>query len=110
MLRFAAAEGGGADDEGAVGNRFGDRLKLFGAGEQRRGTDGGTGFAEGQLVRIDDAKMKEAEIAHGAGGGADVERVARGNEDDAETVGLRRSRQGKKVYNRKGEVTGDWWV
>jgi len=32
--------------------------------------------------------MAKAEIAHGASGGTDVERVARRNQDDAQAVGF----------------------
>jgi hypothetical protein len=32
--------------------------------------------------------MEEAKVAHGAGGGADVERIARVDEDDAQVVEL----------------------
>lgn len=38
--------------------------------------------------------MKEPEVAHGASGRADVERIARGNKDDAQTVEFSRPRQG----------------
>jgi hypothetical protein len=88
VLRFAAAEGGGADDEGAVSEGFGKGFEFFGAGKNRGGAYGGTGFAKGKFVGVDDAKMEEAEIAHGAGCSADVERVARSDEDDAEAVEL----------------------
>lgn len=102
MLGFAAAEGGGADDEGAVADGFSKGLEFFGAGEEGRGADGGTGFAESEFVGVDDAEVEEAEIAHGAGGGADVERVARGYEDEVEMVELRWSGQGRRVYNSGG--------
>jgi hypothetical protein len=32
--------------------------------------------------------MKEAKVAHGAGGGANVERIARVDEDDAQIIEL----------------------
>ena len=83
VLRIAGANGGSADDEGAVRDGSGDSLKLFGAGEKWRGADSGTRFAKGQVIRVHNAKMEETEVAHGAGGGADVERVARVDEDNA---------------------------
>jgi hypothetical protein len=88
VLRVAAAHGGGADDESAVRDSFGETLELFGAGEKRRGTHGRACFTKSQFVGIDDTKMEEAEVAHGAGGGADVERIARVDEDDAQVVEL----------------------
>jgi hypothetical protein len=83
MVQFAAADRGGSNDEGAIGNGFGDSLKLFRAGEQRGGADGGTGLAKGDFVRVDHAQTEEPEVAHGASGGADIERVARGHQDHA---------------------------
>jgi len=35
------------------------------------------------FIRVHHAKMEESEVAHGAGGGADVEGIARTDEDDA---------------------------
>src|SRR6267378_3234061 len=77
VLRVAAAHGGSADDESAVRDGFGETLELFGAGEKRGGAHSGACFTKGQFVRIQDAKMEEAKVAHGAGGGADVKRIAR---------------------------------
>jgi len=88
VLRIAAAHGGGADDERAVRDSFGNRLELFGAGEKRRGAHSGACFTKGQFVWIHDAKMEEAEVAHGAGGGANIERIARVDEDDAQVIEL----------------------
>ena len=88
VLRFAAANGGGADDESAVRNGFGNSLELFGASEKRRGAHGRACFTKSQFVGIDDAKVEEAEVAHGAGGGANVERIARVDEDDAQVIEL----------------------
>ncbi len=72
MMKFAAACGGGADDEGAIGYGFGDGGELLGVCENWGGTDGGNCFAVGGIVGIHEAQMGAAEIAHGAGGGADV--------------------------------------
>ncbi len=41
------------------------------------------------------AQMPEAEVAHGARGRADVERIARRDQNDAETVEFSRSQQGR---------------
>ena len=56
----------------------------------------GTCFAEGQLIGIHDAKMEEAKVAHGAGGGANVEWIARLDKDDAQVVELGEGRQGSE--------------
>jgi len=79
MLQGAAADGGGADDESAIGDGVGDGGEFLGVGEKFGGADGGAGFAEGWLVGVDEAELGEAEVAHGAGGGADVEGIARGD-------------------------------
>ena len=88
MQRVAAANGGGADDESAVRDSFGESLEFFGAGEKRRGAHSGACFPKSQFVGIYDAKVEETEIAHGTGGGANVEGVARVDEDDAQVIEL----------------------
>ena len=88
VLRVAAAHGGGADDESAVRHGFGNSLELFGASEKRRGAHSGACFTKSQFVGVDDAKMEETEVAHGAGGSANVERIARVDEDDAQVIEL----------------------
>ena len=94
------ADGGGSDDQCAIRYGFGDSLELFGEGEQRRGADGGTRLAKSQFIWVHHAKMEESEIAHGAGGGADVEGIARTDEDDAQAVGFGVQSQGRRVYSR----------
>ncbi len=93
MLRLAAADGGGADNESAIRYGFGDGFELRGLRKHRRGANGGTRFAEGQFVGIHDAKMEEAKVAHGASGGADVERIARLDKDDVQVLELGEGRQ-----------------
>jgi len=83
VLRLAAADGGGTDNEGAIRNGFGNGFEFFGAGEQRLCSDGGTCFAERQFVRVHHAKMGKTEVTHGAGSSADIERIARLDEDNA---------------------------
>jgi hypothetical protein len=98
VLQLALADGGGANDEAAVRDGFSHTLELLGAGEEGRGSDGGTCFAEGQVVGGYDAKVEEAEVAHGAGGGADIERVARGDEDDTQAVEFGLGRQAREEF------------
>ena len=88
VLRIAATNGGGADDEVAVRDGFGESLELFGAGEKRRSAHSRACFTESQFVGVYDAKMKEAEVANGTSGSADVERIARVDEDDAQVIEL----------------------
>ncbi len=57
-------------------------------------------LAKGQLVGVYYAKMEETEVAHGTGGGADIERIAWADEDDAQAIGFDVERQGTRVYSR----------
>ena len=100
MLQLTEADGGGSDDKRAVRDGFGERLELFGPGEQRRGADRGTRLAKCQLIRVHHAKMEESEVAHRPGGGADVEGIARTDEYDAQAVEFRMGRQERRVYSR----------
>jgi hypothetical protein len=110
VLQFARADGGGSDDERAVCNSFGETLVFFSAREQGRSSDGGTRFAERQVVGVHDAEVEKAEVAHSAGGGADVEGIARVDEDDAQTVGFGMGRQERQVYNslKRGNEDAAW--
>jgi hypothetical protein len=88
VLQFARADRCGSDDERAVSNSFGDSLELLGMGKKRQCADRGVRFAKGQFVGVHDAEVEESEVAHGAGGRADVEGIARVDEDDAQVVEL----------------------
>lgn len=86
VLQIAVADGGSADDERAIGNGIGHAGKNFRVLENCRGSDGGARFAKRRLVWIDDAQMSAAKIAHRARGCANVEWIARRDEDDAQAV------------------------
>jgi hypothetical protein len=45
-------------------------------------------LAESDLIAIDNAEAEKSEVAHGASGGSDVERIARGHEHDDDAVEL----------------------
>ncbi len=79
VLQLTEADGGGTDDQTAIFHGCGDGLEFFGLGEQRLGADGGPRLAKSQFVGVHHAKMEKAEVAHGAGGSADVEGIARGH-------------------------------
>ena len=93
MLELALADGGGGDDEGAVGDGGGEGVVATGVGHDvLRGYGGWVvelqgfqlgGFEGGGEV-VDDAEVGEAEVLHGAGGGSDVGGVAGAYEDDGE--------------------------
>jgi hypothetical protein len=52
--------------------------------------------------------MEEAEIAHGAGGGTDVERIARIDEDDAQVIELGLGGQVTDSILRRGGEKGEY--
>ena len=86
VLQLAMSHAGGADHQAAIGHRVGQAGEFLGFLQQRRGAHGGPRFAEGHIVGIDHAQARKAEIGHGARGGADIERIARRNQDDAQIV------------------------
>ena len=88
VLQLTKAYGGGSHNKSAIPDGFGNGLVLFGVGEQRRGTDGGTRLTKGEFVGVHYPKMEKAEVAHGAGSCSDVERIARSDEDYPQAVGF----------------------
>jgi hypothetical protein len=99
LLGFAAVERAGAEDEGAVGDGFGEGLVDFGVAEQAGRADGGLGLHPIDGEGSDDAEALEAEVGHGAGGCADVHGIAWGDEDYVNAVALGGSQQGS-ILNR----------
>lgn len=104
MTESAAADGGGADDQGAIGDGVGQGGEFAGVGQDLCATGGGAGLAEGGRVGLDDAQMRKAEIAHGAGGRAEIEGIARGHQDDTQAFGLRRGQQNGLFYDETEAV------
>ena len=77
MLQGARSAGGGADDESAIGHGLGDRRELARGLEHMQGFYGGAGFPERDVIGIHQPHLGKAEIAHGSRGRADVQRIAR---------------------------------
>ena len=71
----------GAND--AVRDGFGEGVADAGFTQQVGRADCGFGFHPVVGEGSDDGQMTEAEVGHGAGGGADVERIARRYQDHA---------------------------
>jgi hypothetical protein len=95
MVQISSADGGSADDERAIGDGFGHRFELLGTGKHVGCTDRGFRLTEGRRVGIHHAQAENAEIAHRPCGRADVQRVARGDEDDVKAVELSGGRQAR---------------
>ena len=102
MLQRALADRGGAHDQRAIRDGFGHRCVLFRPREHLGRADGRTRVAKRRRVRVHDAQAGKAEIAHGARGRADVERVARGDKNDAQAIGLRGCSQERLFYATGG--------
>ena len=86
MLEFPMTDGGGAHNQAAIGDGLGDARELLGRLEQGRRADRRARLAKSHVVGVDHAQAGEAEVGHGTCRRSDVERVARGNQDDAEVV------------------------
>jgi hypothetical protein len=76
----------GAYHERAVGHSVGDGSVLLGGGQNRSAAHGGARLAKSALERIYHTQVRAPEVAHRAGGCADVEGISRRNENDAQAV------------------------
>jgi hypothetical protein len=86
MLQIAMTHSGGAHHERAFGHSVPDGSEFLGTGQNRSATHGGARLAKGALERVDNPQVRAPEIAHGAGGRANVERISRRNENDAQAI------------------------
>jgi len=93
LLEYAPADRGCADNEGAVGNGFRQAGEFARARQNGRGANRGTRLTKCRFERIHKTQIEKSKIAHGASGRADIERVARGDEHNAETVEFNARRQ-----------------
>jgi hypothetical protein len=119
------ANGGGADDEGGVGDGCGQGVKAASVLEDGAGGDGGAGGVKlavelggfkGSGEVVDEVEVREAEVVESAGGGADVERVARANEDGGEVGAGGGGEHGTRIRDKgigrtgcNGETAGPLW-
>jgi hypothetical protein len=94
MLKIAMSDGGGANDKRAIGDSLGDGGEFLGSGKNiGRGPHGRACTFKSYIIGIHDSQMEETEIAHGAGGCADIEGVTSVDQDDAQAIEFNRSRQ-----------------
>jgi hypothetical protein len=107
VLKIAVSDGGGTDNQRAIGNSLGNGLEFLRVGKNvSRGAHGRAGAFKGYVIGIYDAEVKESEVAHGAGGRADVQRIARVDEDDSQTVKFRGHRQGGFILREDANTAG----
>ena len=88
MLEGSLAYRSCTDDEGAVGDGFGDGGEGPGFGKDGGGIDGGACSLEGDGVVVDHAQMAEAEVMHGPGHRADVAGITGAHQHDRDAVEL----------------------
>ena len=86
VLQFAMAERCGSDHEAAIGDRLGQRREFFGIAQDLVRVHRGTSLLKRDVIRVHQPQSREAEVAHGSRCRADVERVARGDQDDPQVV------------------------
>jgi hypothetical protein len=86
LLRLAASERARAENEGCAGDSFLKRCRDFCGFEQPFCADGGARLAPMRLVGRDHGEMGDAEVGQGAGCRADVERIARRDENHADGI------------------------
>ena len=102
MLQVAMADGSGSDHERAVGNRFRHSFILLSRRQHSGGAHGRASALKRHIIRIDDPQTLETEVAHSPSGGADVERIARVHQNDAQMIEFSRSRQAVSILRQPG--------
>jgi hypothetical protein len=80
------SDAGSADYQAAIGDGLADTGELLGCGQQGRGSNRGAGLAERNVIGVHHAQPREAEVGHGAGSRADIQRVSRGHQHHAQIV------------------------
>lgn len=76
----------GAGNERAVADRLCDAVEFFRLRQYQACVYGGTRFAESEIVGPHQAQTQKTEIAHGAGGRSNIERITAPHQDDAKTI------------------------
>jgi len=94
LFRLAMGEGSGARHQCAFCERLGERGELPGVFEQLRRPYGRPSFAPVGGVRRNHREPLKAEVGHGPRRSADIERIARADEDNLDTVALGLVKQG----------------
>jgi hypothetical protein len=72
VLEVAVTNGSSADNEGAVGHGLGNGAEFLGIRQNLSAANRGTRLAKGAFEWIHHSQVRASEVAHSAGGGADV--------------------------------------
>jgi hypothetical protein len=83
MLQVTLTNCGRSDYQPAVRHGLGDARVFLCVRELRRRTDSGARLTKSGFIWGYHSQVTETEVAHGASGCANVERVARSHQDDA---------------------------
>jgi len=86
MLDRTASDGRCSDDERAIGDGVGDGWEFARTLQEVSCFDGRFRLQKGDVVRVDQAQIHGAEVAHCARGRADVQRVARRHQNHGEVL------------------------
>ena len=109
VLDFAVPDRRGSHHQRAIGHGLGHALELLGVREDLGSADGRARLAKGRFERIDDAQVAKSKVAHGASSRANVQRIARGHQNDTEAIGFGWSRHAAPIV-RQACNSGDWRV
>jgi hypothetical protein len=102
MLQVAMADCRGSDHQRAIGNCLGHRFVLLGAGQHCGRSHSGTGAFKCHIVGINYTQVLKTKVAHGPSGRADVERIARIHQNDAQMIEFSRNRQAGFILRQPG--------
>jgi hypothetical protein len=105
VTHIPASDRRGSDDQTAIRYSCGHFFVFLGAGEQLRGTHSRPRLPKPNFVRIHDPQAQESEVAHGTSCRSQVERIARGDQDDTQVIEFCRHRQDRYFTPACGKVT-----
>lgn len=86
LSQLSSSAGRGANHQRTIRHGVGDAFVFLCARQQARRTHRRARFAKSYVVRLHYSEMLKSEVGHDAGGRTDVERVARGDQHDAQVI------------------------
>ncbi len=95
MMQLTVARRRGPDHESAISHSFRGCFEFLCIRQQVRSANRGTRLAKRHIEGVHHAEITEAEVAHGPGRRANVERIARGDKNNSQPV----------EFNRVGQET-----